>query len=142
MLSDRCPVLSVLWPNGCMDQDATWYGGRPRPRPHCVVWRPSSHHGKGHSSPNFRPMSTVVKRSTISAASELLFFTYLCINLWNNRHRFDLRRAMARCFCDIICYYACENFCFIARILYLICLTLISDIWHLLVHGQVTSIFV
>jgi len=23
-------------PNGCMDQDATWYGGRPRPRQHCV----------------------------------------------------------------------------------------------------------
>ena len=21
----------LLWPNGCMDQDATWYGGRPRP---------------------------------------------------------------------------------------------------------------
>jgi len=20
----------LLWPNGCMDQDATWYGGRPR----------------------------------------------------------------------------------------------------------------
>jgi len=26
-----------LWcPNGWMDQDATWYGNRPRPRPHCV----------------------------------------------------------------------------------------------------------
>jgi len=24
--------------NGWMDQDATWYGGRPRPRPHCVGW--------------------------------------------------------------------------------------------------------
>jgi len=21
----------LLWPNGCMDQDATWYGGRPGP---------------------------------------------------------------------------------------------------------------
>ena len=21
----------LLWPNGCMDQDATWYGGRPWP---------------------------------------------------------------------------------------------------------------
>jgi len=29
-------------PNGCMNQDATWYGGRPRPRRHCVRWRPSS----------------------------------------------------------------------------------------------------
>jgi len=26
----------LLWPNGWMDEDATWYGSRPRPRPHCV----------------------------------------------------------------------------------------------------------
>ena len=26
----------LLRPNGCMDHDATWYGGRPRPRRHCV----------------------------------------------------------------------------------------------------------
>jgi len=26
----------LLWPNSWMDQDATWYGGRPRPRRHCV----------------------------------------------------------------------------------------------------------
>ena len=26
----------LLWPNGWMDQDGTWYGGRPLPRPHCV----------------------------------------------------------------------------------------------------------
>ena len=26
----------LLWPNGWMDQDATWYGGRPRTWPHCV----------------------------------------------------------------------------------------------------------
>jgi len=24
-----------------MDQDATWYGGGPRPRPHCARWEPS-----------------------------------------------------------------------------------------------------
>jgi len=50
MLSDRCPVLSVmsvcdvgvLWPNGWMDQDVAWYGGRHRPRPHCVRWAHSS----------------------------------------------------------------------------------------------------
>jgi len=48
----RCP----LWPNGWMHQDATSYGGRPRPWRHCVTW--------GHSSPKkgtqqhltFRPM--------------------------------------------------------------------------------------
>jgi len=32
----------LLWLNGWMDQDTTWYGGRPRPRPHCVTWRSSS----------------------------------------------------------------------------------------------------
>ena len=48
MLSGRCPVLyvlfvclsvsdvGVLWPNGWMDQNETWNGGRPRPRRHCV----------------------------------------------------------------------------------------------------------
>jgi len=35
--------VGVLWPNGWMDQDATWYGGRPRPRRYCVRWEPSSH---------------------------------------------------------------------------------------------------
>ena len=46
--------VGVLWPNGWMDQDATWYGGRPRPRRHCVRWGPSP--------TQFRPMSIVTKR--------------------------------------------------------------------------------
>jgi len=29
---------SVLWSNGWMEQDATLYGGRPRPVRHCVRW--------------------------------------------------------------------------------------------------------
>ena len=44
----------LLWPNGWMHQDATWYGGRPRPRRHCVRWGPSSPK-TGHSSPIFGP---------------------------------------------------------------------------------------
>jgi len=32
----------LLWPNGSLDQDATWYAGRPRLRRHCVRWGPSS----------------------------------------------------------------------------------------------------
>ena len=33
-------------------RQATWYGGRPQLRPHCVRWGPSScPHGKGHSGP-------------------------------------------------------------------------------------------
>jgi len=44
-----------LWPNGWMDQDATWYGGRTRPRRLCVRWGPSSPPKKGAepSSPIF-----------------------------------------------------------------------------------------
>jgi len=73
-LSSVCPVydVGVLWPNGWMDQDATWYGGKPRPRPYCVRWGPASH-GKGHSSPHFWPMSIVAKRSPISVTAEVLF---------------------------------------------------------------------
>ena len=42
----------LLRPNGCMDQDATWYGGRPRPRRHCVRWGPSSPSQKGGGAPS------------------------------------------------------------------------------------------
>jgi len=28
--------MCLLWPNGWMDQDTTWYGGRYQHRPHCV----------------------------------------------------------------------------------------------------------
>jgi len=44
-----CPPL--LWPNGCMDQDATSYGGRPRPMRLCVRCLPSYPEKKGHSHP-------------------------------------------------------------------------------------------
>jgi len=62
----------LLWPNGWMDQDATWYEGRHRPRPHCVTWGSSFPHNWG-TAPNFRPcMSIVAKRSPISGAAEQL----------------------------------------------------------------------
>jgi len=48
----RGPCL--LWPNGWMDQDETWHGGRPPPSPNCVKWGPSSPSPKGHIPPNFR----------------------------------------------------------------------------------------
>jgi len=54
----------LLQPNGCMDQDATWYRRWPRPRRHCVRWGPSSSPSpppKGGRAPNFRPMSIVAK---------------------------------------------------------------------------------
>jgi len=48
-----CDVTSpyVLWPNGWMDKDATWYGDRPRPRPHCVRWGPTSPTERGTTTP-------------------------------------------------------------------------------------------
>jgi len=61
-----CPVclsvcnIGVLWPNGWMDQHETCRAGRPRPRPHCVRWGPSSPQNRG-TAPNFRPMSVVAK---------------------------------------------------------------------------------
>jgi len=50
-----CPVCNdgVLWPNGWMDQGATWHGDRPGRRPQCVRWRPSS--PKGAQPPIFGP---------------------------------------------------------------------------------------
>ena len=58
----QCP----LWPNDWMDEDATWYRNRPRPRPYCITRGPSSAR-KGHSSlPSFRPMSIVAMVAHLS----------------------------------------------------------------------------
>jgi len=62
----------LLWPYGWLDQVATCYEGRPRPRRHCVRWGPSSPRQRG-TAPNFRPMSIVAKRSPISATAEHLY---------------------------------------------------------------------
>ena len=51
----------LLWQNEWTDQDATWYGGRPRLRRHCVRWGSGSPK-KGHSTPTFWSMSIVAKR--------------------------------------------------------------------------------
>jgi len=64
----------LLWPNGWMYQDATWYGGKLQPRPIVLDGDPTPHPPKGGTaSPNFRPMSIVAKRSPVSAAAEQLF---------------------------------------------------------------------
>jgi len=74
----------LLRPNSCMDQDATWYGGRPQPRRLSVRWGPRSpspnmevglipgdfvldrtqppSSKRAKPLPNFRPISIVVKR--------------------------------------------------------------------------------
>jgi len=55
----------LLWPNSWMDQAATWYRGRPRPRRHCVRWGPSypPHPKRGTALPIFRRKSVVDKCS-------------------------------------------------------------------------------
>jgi len=45
----------LLWLNGWIDQDGTWHGCRPRPRPHCARWGPSFPPNRG-TVPNFRPI--------------------------------------------------------------------------------------
>ena len=40
----------LLWPNGWMNQDATWYRGRPRPRRRCVRYGDPAPPKMGHSN--------------------------------------------------------------------------------------------
>ena len=47
--------LCLLWPNGWMHQDATWYDGRPQPGQHCVRRGPSSTPMQGAQPPSFGP---------------------------------------------------------------------------------------
>jgi len=79
MLRDRCPVclsvcnVGVLWPNGWMDQDTTYYGGRPRPGRHCGKWlepHPSHPRKWAQHPPLFG--SCHAKRSPILATAELM----------------------------------------------------------------------
>jgi len=48
----------LMWPNGCMDQDATWHDGRSGPRPHCA----KLHYPKKDHSLNFPPIFIVAKQ--------------------------------------------------------------------------------
>ena len=43
----------LLWPNGWMHQDATWYRCRPQPRGLCVKWRPTLPLQNGSGPPKF-----------------------------------------------------------------------------------------
>jgi len=50
-----CPIFGpfLLWPNGWMHQDATWYGCRPQPRGICDRWGPNPPPPKGAELPKF-----------------------------------------------------------------------------------------
>ena len=45
------PNFRPMWPNGWMDQDSTWHGGRPQPRRLCVRRGPSPPPHKGVERP-------------------------------------------------------------------------------------------
>jgi len=60
----------LLWPNGWMDQDATWYEAAHAG--HIVLHGDPAPPPKRGTDPNFLPMSIVAKRSLISATAEYL----------------------------------------------------------------------
>ena len=61
----------LLWSNGWIDQNATWYGGKPRLRRRCVRRGPSSPAKVAQQPPLFGPC-LLWPRSPISATAELL----------------------------------------------------------------------
>ena len=52
----------LLWSNGWIDQDATWYRGKPRPRQRCVDGIAAPISPKRGTAPNFWPVYIVAKR--------------------------------------------------------------------------------
>jgi len=85
----------LLWPKGCMDQDATWYGGRPRYTRHYVRWGPIFAR-KGHSSPPLFGPCLLWLRSPISATAELVIFVVIRIRTWGIRHRTLIYQCYAK----------------------------------------------
>ena len=55
----------LLWPNGWTDEDAAWYGGRSRPRPHRTRRGPISRE-RGTTVPLFSLMSIVATVAHLS----------------------------------------------------------------------------
>jgi len=82
----------VLWPNGWMDQDDTWYGGRPRPRRHCVRWGPSSPTERGTvaAPPLFGYVYCGQTVAHLSNCWALVFFSTNRTHPWPKRNIFLL----------------------------------------------------
>jgi len=53
--------------NGWMDQDATWYGDRPRPRPHCIRWGPMQLPQGGTTTPPLFSAHVISWRQTVAS---------------------------------------------------------------------------
>jgi len=76
---------------------ATEYGGRARPRPHCVRWDPV-HPERDTVPPSFRPMSVVAKRSQSTCQKKILW-------RYHNRTKHRLECYMTRFLVDVIFRY-------------------------------------
>jgi len=76
----------LLWPNGWMDQDATWYGGRPRPRPHYTRrgFNPQKGGGVGHSPP---PIFGPCLLWPNCRPSQLLLNTCICCSAYTRQRK-------------------------------------------------------
>jgi len=66
--------VDVLWPNGWVDQDATWYGVEVGLSPVDIALDGDPATERGTVAPTFRTTCIVTKRSPISATAEILFF--------------------------------------------------------------------
>jgi len=67
-----CYGQTVGWPNGFMGQDATWYGGRPRP--HCVRW--------GSASPNVCRSHRDNGQTMTTMHLPITFISVIMVALW------------------------------------------------------------
>jgi len=77
-----------------MDHDEAWHAGRPRTRPHCVTWGPSSPPKKQQPLPTSRLISVVAKRSDGSRRVILCQFNKFSdtfqldhLRIWWNLHQ-------------------------------------------------------
>jgi len=68
---NRGPCL--FWPNGWMDQDITWYGGRPRPRRHRVRWDLATPVERGIAAPHFSAHVYIVAKRLDGSRYHLLW---------------------------------------------------------------------
>jgi len=71
----------LFWPNGCMHQDATWYGGRPQPRGLCVGWGPSPPKFSAHVYYSYCDFVRTLHngQSLLVCSSSSSSFSILCI---------------------------------------------------------------
>ena len=97
---DRAPSPifgpSLLWPNGWMHQNATWYGGRlgTQPRPQ-----------KGPSPPNYRSLQADKLKISLSVRNNCIMITNGCVALVGKK---DVTVLMCQYFATAEDAFACS----------------------------------